>query len=223
MTDPDSEAIGRLLLRIEADAHRYGWDEPADLYVLYDARDIESDREYRHVLGVRRGPAVRCWPYAAQSAVPRHALDGNPAHAVFRFSLTARTDHPAAEYVFGTLRQPGFVGMAMLHEGWQLTVANEGEREALGDVRFADTPGAVEARYVLATDSAGVDYMVQRVRGMKPRLERSGVGDFVSARGAIIESLRTITARVLGNPLPEIDNVPSRWDWDAERANAGSE
>jgi hypothetical protein len=218
---PDPEVIGRLLMRIESDAHRRGWDESPDLYVLYDARDHESDSAYRNVLASRRGPAVRVAPYAAQSAVPQSALDGNPAHALFRFALNVSGgEHPAVEYVLATLRQRGFLGLAFLHEGWTRTVASQEERAALGDVRFADIPGSVEMRFVAGYDIAGVDYVVSRARGKSPELHSTSSGDFKEVTGAIYESLRIIVAKVAGLPVPEWENVPSRWDWDAERGNA---
>lgn len=214
MTDIDPDAIGRLLLRVEADAHRRGWDQPAVLYVLYDARDSETDRVYRHLMGIR-GPAIRVQPYAAQSAVPGYALDGNPAHALFRFALNIKgSDHPIVEAVVGMMRQPGFVGMAFLYEGYARSYGTREERDAEGDVLFADMPGSVEMRGVLAADIGGIDYLVARSRGEKPVLSRAG--DFEEAGGSIIESLRVIVAKVADRPLPELVNKPTRWTWERE-------
>lgn len=217
----DPDLISQLLTRVEADAHRRGWDEPAEIYVLYDASDRETDQAYRSLMSFR-GPAIRRQHYAAQAAMPRAALDGHPVHALFRFSLNLRAseEHPAPAAVIGMLRQPGFLGVAFQSEGWMRTANSLEERDALGDVRFADIPGSVETRHVHAVDTEGNEYVAFRERGKKPRLERPGFGGMEHMGGAIIESLRAIVALVAGLPVPEIDNVPSQWDWSAERRRA---
>lgn len=210
---PDHEALGALLRRIEGDAHRRGWDGDPALYVLYDARDRETEAAYRNVM---RGVPIRCAPHAALPAVPSGALAGNPASALFRFALNLRSEHPWVEAILHILRQPGFVGMAFLVEAWMRTFDTKDERESLGKVRFADVPGSIEIRDVLAADISGRDFCVQRQRGGKAEMiEPDG-----EMSGAVIESLRTIVAAVLGRPLPDIENTPSTWNWDAERANA---
>jgi hypothetical protein len=35
--------------------------------------------------------------------------------------------------------------------------------------------------------------------------------------------LLRVEAEVLGQPMPEVDNVPSLWDWDSELAKAVEE
>ena len=217
---PDPDLIGRLVLRVEADAHRGGWDAPAALYVLYDTTDPDTDATYRDVMAPRRGAPVRCHPYAGQSAVPESAFHGNPAHALFRFALNTRGDHPMADLVLGTIRRPGFLGLAFLYEGWMRTAKTKEERDALGAVRFADIPGSVELRSIMAADIAGNDYLVMRERGQKPELHRGDDDDLNEMSGAIIESLRSIVAKVAGLPLPDLDTIPSQWDWDAERTGA---
>lgn len=212
-TKPDAEALATLLRRIEGDAHRRGWDGDPALYVLYDARDRETEASYRRIM---RGVPIRSLPYAALPAVPSGALEGNPSSALFRFALNLRSEHPFVKAILEVLRQPGFVGMAFLVEAWMRTFDSKDERESLGKVRFADVPGSIEIRDVMAADISGRDFCVQRQRGGKAEMiEPDG-----EMSGAVIESLRTIVAAVVGRPLPEVENVPSTWNWDDERANA---
>jgi hypothetical protein len=93
------------------------------------------------------------------------------------------------------------------------------DRQALGQVRFADVPGSIEIREVIAADISGRDLCVHRQRGGKAEV-LLGLGADADMNGAVIESLRTIVAAVLGQPLPEVENTPSTWNWEVERANA---
>jgi hypothetical protein len=211
----DQEALGRLLLRVEAEAHRRGWDEPAAFYVLYDARDQATDRAYRSIMS-GMGSAIRVAPYAAQSAIPAAVFDGNPAHALFRFNLNLRSNHAMIKVLLDHFRQPGFVGVAFQVETWMRYADSKEERDALGPKRFAGLVGSIEARHVMAADIAGKDYVVQRQRGEKPVI----LEDIGEMEGAVVESLRAIVAAIQGQPMPEVDNVPSLWNWDDELAKA---
>lgn len=215
---PDPELIGRLLLQVEAEAHRRGWDGPAALYVLYDGREPDTHVPYQDIMASRRGAPILRLPYAAQSVAPESAFVGNPSHALFRFALNIRSYNALSEAVIGMIRRPGFLGLAFMNEAWMRTMASKEERDALGNVRFADIPGSIEIRNVMAADIAGNDYFVMRERGQEPKLHHGEDDDIKQVSGAVIESLRSIVARVAGLPLPDIDNVPSQWDWDAEQA-----
>jgi hypothetical protein len=125
------------------------------------------------------------------------------------------------EYVLAGLRQPGLLGLAFLCEAYGRTMASREERDALGNVRFADLPGSVEMRNVMAADIGGVDYVVTRERGSKPKLSRSGDDGFGHVEGAVVESLRAIVAAVRGETIPPWENIPSAWNWDEERQRAG--
>lgn len=222
MTAIDRQLMTRLLQQIELIANRRGWDEPAGLYVLYDWHDQPTEHAYRGMLPRDAGDAIRCGPYAARQMVRPEVLhsDGQPHHNLFRMALNlAHNDDPAIARFVQALGPPGFLGIAFVHEAWERTYRDK-DREAEGDVRFADMPGSIEIRFVMAADVSGDSHLIRRRRGDKPAvLDVSGD----AGSGAVIESLRAITARVAGLPVPEIVNVPVGWQWPAEAANKGTD
>lgn len=220
MTEVDRELLGRLLLRVEADTHRGGWDQPAQLLALYDWYDTGTEQAYARIMASRRGGPLRVGRYAAQSVVPDSALDGNPVNALFRFAMNIRgnTEHPAVAYILMGLRQPGLLGLTFVSEGWMRTMASVEERKALGPVRFADMPGSIEMRNVVAVDLAGGEYAVLRERGKAPKA--SWDDELEALGGAVIESLRAILAAIRGEEIPDWENTPSAWDWEEERRRA---
>jgi len=212
----DAAMLDRLLLLTEARLHRRGWDQPAQVLVLYDCYDRATEYAYREILASRRGGPTRCGPYAAQSAVPAEVLSGSASHALFRFALNLdhRLDDPGVSAIVDMMRQPGFLGMALASEAWFWAGTKE-ERKAVGNVRLADVPGSLECRNVWAVDIDGEVHFVQRVRGQKPQLlafEQANI------TGAIIESLQLIVAVVAGLPKPKLTVVPSGWSWDDQRS-----
>lgn len=206
--------MGRLLLQVEATAHRHGWDEAADLYVLYDWHEQGTEQQFRRMFASALGPPVRCGRYAAQVISPEGGLDGFASHALFRMAVNLKhSDHPDVAAFAGFLRWPGFRGVAMRGESWRREDTQEG-RDALGEVRFADVPGSQECRNVFAADVDGVVYLVDRVRGCKPRLAMAEPGAPDRFVGAVVESLHVIVAVVAGRPPPDLVNVPSGWRWE---------
>jgi hypothetical protein len=213
----DTEAMGQLLLRLEADAHRAGWDAPAALYVLYDARDLGTDRTYRQMMRWG-GVPTRRGPYAAISAAPPGSLDGYPQHGLFRMALNfSHSDHPATRAMLGVLRQPGFLGAAFVCEAWSRETDDQAEREAWRGKRFADMPGSMEIRTVNAADVGGADWVVRRVRGDKPKMWTSGDPGLSNVEGSVVESLRMVVAVTADLPRPELKTTPTMWSWDDQR------
>lgn len=201
---PDRQLVERLLARIESVAHGRGWDQPARLYLLCDARAEDTDQ----ILRACPRPVLRVGHYAA---APMPDLpDGYASHHLFTLALNLRhSDAAEAEALLELFRLPGFLGLAMLFETWVRDCTAE-EREALGPVRFADIPGSREARNVMAADVAGQDYFVSRKRGDAP------TSDFAGVDGAVIESLRVITTLVADLPVPDQTEVPFGWQWPDE-------
>lgn len=212
--DIDADRMGRLLLKLEADAHRGGWDAPANMFVLYDSRDVATDQAYRQMMGRFAGPPSRLGPYAAHGAVPPGSLDGYPQHALFRLALyLSGSDHPHVAALVGMLRQPGFLGVAFQHEGWVREARDDAERESWGKQRFADMPGSREYRMVHAVDIGGGYHAARRVRGEKPDLLP---GD-ATVEGAVVESLRMVVAVVADLPRPALTTTPSMWSWEDQQ------
>lgn len=207
ITTIDQDHLGRLLLAVEADAHRRGWDGPPAIMVIYDATDQAAAAAYHQCLA-QIGAPIRYRAYAARPMVPTDAVDGIASHALFRMAgnLGLCPDHPAVQLMIGWLRQPGFLGLAMSCESWS-RVATPAECDALGPARFADLPGSMETRHVTSADITGQVRLVQRIRGQRPVL----VARDCAWTGSIPESLRYATAAVAGQPLPGVPSAPSGW------------
>lgn len=73
----DAEALRRVLMRIEADANRKGWDHvPAQLYLIADTSDEHTAFVMRRLaeLNRRAARAIRVGPYTAAEFLPPGAL-----------------------------------------------------------------------------------------------------------------------------------------------------
>lgn len=214
----DAELMGRLLLRLESDAHRQGWDGQPALFVLYGNQDADTDRTYRSAMGRWDASPARCGPYSAIRFAPPGALAGYPQHALFRLALNlSGSEHPNVKLLIEELRAPGFLGMAFLHEGWQRQFDDEEDEAAARRTgrRYADMPGSKEIRLVAAADIVGNDYWVDRVRGEKPKLWRSGQpSKRERIEGSIAESLRMVVAVVADLPRPTFTTTPTMWRWE---------
>lgn len=104
-------------------------------------------------------------------------------------------------------------GVPLLDEMWVKVATDRAECDRRGKRSLADTPGAQEARQVVAADVEGRRYSALRVRGQKPRL----AGPAAGIDGAVLQSLAVIAAVVAGRPVPEMTLEPFRWEWpDAE-------
>lgn len=213
----DRELLGRLTMQIEMIANRRGWDAPANLYVLYDWRRGDTEAVYNEIM-TNTGEVIRWGRYAARPLI-RHellGLGGRPHHNLFRMALNLAHggDQPPMSQFVEAVRQEGFIGVAFCVEAWGRTYGSQEARDADGDVRFVDMPGSIELRNVWAVDTSGRDTYVERKRGQKAQLHTPD--DIRNASGAVIESLRAITARIAGLPVPEIRNPPVGWVWPEE-------
>lgn len=192
----DRELLGALLLDVEARVHRGGWDEPAQLHVLYDDRHEETDRLFRRLMSDRYGPPARAGHYRSRSLLPREAMYGHAPTIIgaFAANLAYGQSHEPVQQMLGILCQPGLLGFASVAESWMRTAADPAEREALGNVSFADIPGSVESRFVVGVDLLGGDYAVSRQRGKKSVLAPPGVDAKLSGR--FIDVLRLLVQAV---------------------------
>lgn len=221
--DVDVELFGRLISRLEADANKHGWDEPHHLVIIYDHRDPVTGPAYRGSMGSH--PATKLGPYIAQMMPPLPA--GNGAHVVFRFALNllAAGVSPAADELRSVLTQPGFLGMAVLHEAWMATGTGQEQMEALRSanrtVALADMPGSKEVRMAVGVDREDRIYVCTRIRGEKPTLvcqddPNSTDGGANNYQGAVPWSLRAIVASLCGRDAPDCDYAPYGWVWPDE-------
>lgn len=216
----DTALLARLLLHIEILANRDGWDQSAAVMVLYDWRDTETEMAYRQFMGITGDP-VRSGDYAARPMLRPWKMAkalAKPSHALFRMALNltqAPGAVPQADMFVDALAQPGFLGVAFVVESWGREFPDEETRDRESRLDFADLPGSVECRMVYAADRSGGFHVVKRLRGRRPELLDGSVFG-----GSVVESLRGITARVAGLPIPEFTEVPFRWEWPEQAATS---
>ncbi len=197
----------RLLLAVEKDGARRGWDAPPSLLMMWDAR--ESGALALQHIGLRSGGLVASGAYRAGRAISDRALEPNPAVALYRMAVNiiAAPSHPPVAYARQSLAQPGLLGIAARFEGWHRVMTHE-ERRA--DQRaLADIPGSVEQRMVCAATVDGGIWMVTRVRGQQPILRRPAGSE--KWAGAVPESLAAIAAWLAGDVPTLPAYAPRAW------------
>lgn len=212
----DSAQLDQLLLKIEAEVHRHGWDQPARLYVLYNTDDPESTSRFafRHW----RPQRVRVRNYAAALCVPPDSLNPRPNHRIYRMALNLKyaAGSDPVDGFLSYMRTPGFLGVAFVAEGWYrpTMTADEVEEYQRGNFSLADRPGAKESRTVHAEDVTGHTHWTFRSRGEPAKLmDLEGL----DPSGSVFLSLKTIAAAIAGQPLPELfGEEPRNWDWNEQ-------
>lgn len=219
MTQIDKAQVSRLLERVELQTHREGWDKPARLHLIYDTAHRASHRAYQKTIAVSQGQPVRCadTSYAAQSLVSARMFGpGNPAHALFRLAWNlASSTHPVVRGFAAILSQPAFMGLAFTFEGWG-RVGTLAERASWGEKAFVDMPGSIESRTVFGTDVNDDTYYISRNRG-EPAQDLSAKG---CPKGAVVECLATIVAKVAGKPVHPMNGAPRGFNWPEELRRA---
>jgi hypothetical protein len=182
LPDIDLERFRGLLLRVEADVHRCGWEHNPHLRVLYDtaAADGETQQLYHRLVGCnpRCGPPTRWQGYAAQNIFGPDlfaAIDGAPWEHLHTFAMNVAYAEPgieAADLMREFLAQPGVLGFAFVCTGWRLLHASRAEFEqfATGRLNPADHPRGKESRLLTGIDVHGRIYQVERTRGERPVL-----------------------------------------------------
>lgn len=211
--------LERLLRQVECDAHRRGWDDPSQrlLFVVYDREDRGTDLVYREACpGV--GPLTTIvGPYVARPLTYPEMLGERPVHAVFRMAtnLTA-DDHPLTKKLLRTWRQPGYLGVGFLSEGWQQSGSEEDMEKFRAEhgrgASYADMPTSKEIRMALFVGGSGTEVIVLRVRGEKPMYYATGVDADGPLDGAGNQALRLIHAVITGGPRPLLTVEPHAWD-----------
>jgi hypothetical protein len=221
----DVEAVQALLLAVEREDHRHGWDNPncnPGLFLLHHAhaRTEAMGRALR-----RYGRPVTCGGYVATPLAPRFDLPIDPTVVLFRFARRFAADTSLANAMLRHICQPGLIGAGFVAEAWQLRATPEQiaqiQAEQAADPRksLADRVGSVEIRQAAAVDVAGRGYRAVRVRGEQPAAYTGPIlkhgeavpDGFFAASGAGFDALTLIVARVAGQPLPEPTHVPVAW------------
>lgn len=211
----DVDLIGRLLLRIEATAHRHGWNHPRNrphLYLIFDNREPEVAAEIRQIMGnnPRLGPGQRIDKYTAQMAfspetVASGSNDGQepPWEVLRRLALNITYTPPEADDAAATMRAvlriPGTIAWAVCSEGWSRgRTQSRADFQAELDKNYADLPGSVEVRTALAVDALDQVHQVTRLRGKPAQLKTCA-----PIRGDLSTTLRIIVDMVYSrSPKP---------------------
>lgn len=206
----DEATFGRLLLRIESDVHRGGWEQPPWVFILVDA-DGHPDTAMDMLRFMRTaGPSIRVGGLLALTLIaPTYfaRTSGKPWEALRTFALNvAYADHPQPARLREVLAVPGVIGAAAAANVWGHSDPQVRDRAIAGEVHIADAPGAFEARRLTAVTLDGRIRTVTRVRGHKPKLD----GNEDDLRGDISTSLRILCDTISGN-LPAREDFDSRY------------
>lgn len=210
----DEEEFGRLLLRIESDVHRGGWDAPPWVFVLVDA-DVHPDTGQ----GLRRimrgsGPSIRVRGYLAQPILAGRfftTTPGAPWEALRTFAVNlAYAEHENVSTVREVLRSPGVFGFVAVMTSWRTDDREALNRAIAGEVNLGDAPGSVESRHLVSVTTDGRVRTVTRDRGRKPELHLNE--DHL--RGDFSTSLRILCDMV-------IDDVPAPEEFDQRYPTLG--
>lgn len=144
------DELGRLILGVEAKAHRNGWDKPPQLYALARRAD-------------QRVAATALFP-AHEPISPQVLLQAT--RIVAESDFFAERLRPR----LGT----GYCGFLVVFEGWSRTDAHALATDPRR--RFADQLGSRECRMALLCTADGHDYSVTRIRGEQPTLNGYRMG-----------------------------------------------
>lgn len=214
----DRPLLRTLLRQIEHAVGRRGWDETPRLYLLYeigrhqDGRWVDTEAA-QFAAGIRTSSGVLDEPiihgrYAAQMMVFDGAFEGNPVTCVANFAQSVaygadRYTPPAV--MRNTLRRDGAIGLAVTTESYGFRGLTREERDAIGDVPFADTPGAREGREVTAVTWDRCVEVVQHIRGGDITLL-----DDDTLGGKLALWLRLLCSAVLDD-VPPANQILKRW------------
>ncbi len=207
MTDIDQIRMASVMLSHEARIHRFGWDEPPQLFLVYDTAEAATDRRLRAYRVSDRNFQVttRVSGYAAKAFITTWPADPTLCLQSMALSLAgvAPVPHVAAP-LMEMLRLPGVLGVGLASEVW---VKPQVGREVVDanlyrNVRIRNMPGAREERHVWLMDFTGRLHILIRTRGGRPEVHSSPQ----QAHGAHVTPLKMIAAAVT-------DTLPPREEW----------
>lgn len=217
----DQQLLLDLLRRVERVVDRRGWDQPPRFYLLYETGEQPDGRWVRSeaaefadgirtaVPGYHLGDAVTRGRYAAQMMTFEGAVEGHPRDALKNFATSvayAAGRHFAPAIMRNALRKSGALGIAVTTESYTLSGITQQERDAMGDVSFADVPQARESREITAVTWDRRAIMVHRERGAPD--DTVMLDDVVG--GMVVLWLRLLCAAVL-DEVPPTTEVLKRW------------
>lgn len=207
VTVVDHQVLRELLLRLEGRVHRAGWDEPPQIYVIYDSAWTATTLHYQNLMG-RYGTAIHHGGYAARPILPAALLVGHPAHNLYQLAGNIGSGLPEGDVFCRAMNQPGLRAMATSVEVWARH-ALEGREEGRA---FADTPGSREMRLLVAIDIAGDNHYVHRARGSDAEVGKGSGG------GALFETMRYLVSRITGAFDAPFPSPPRGWSASASRS-----
>lgn len=236
----DVERYGKLLLKVEAHAHRFGWDGPVHVRVVYDenAANGAADRLYRQIAPPDpQYTAVRHYGYTSTTlfshrilyrpwdAFPPELRDPDsrasgpqPWESLRRLVVNAAyADAEEAATLRQAFRQPGLLGFVTVGEAWQNTRREPCEEAIRGEVQLADVPDSQEVRVLYSVDLAGRIQRVIRVRGRKPEVDHDADA---AMRGEFTTSMR-ILCDIATGAVPTPEDFAARYPTLRELLDAG--
>ncbi len=225
--------LAALLLKVESHVHRYGWDEPVHVRVVYehDAHEGQVDRAFRRITPPEPQHApVRHGRYTATTMFgPRvlYSIRGVPVYEQLRSIIMSfayppfdAPDYPkdladGTRMLQNMVRMPGVVAFCVVGEAWLNTDRENLAAAVNNKVMLADVPGSVETRIVYCVDLADRAHRVQRIRGQKPTVDLAA-----PMRGDFTTSLR-IAADAATGRTPSPEKFTERYPTLAEMLDLG--
>jgi hypothetical protein len=241
LTDPhpaDVDLLLRVLRRVEADAHRKGWDStPMTLFTVYEHGDEDTDYVYRKLCGAnpRTPVTVRVGGYTAQAIIPPQLLTGTPgvppyeALRTYAMNLAYCPDdsdgYRPVNVIRSVLRLRGVIAVGCVYEAWQRLIASDQALAAeLADAApdYSTMPDSVEMRVAAAVDLEGRLHQVKRTRGDRPvtvggyTVLVPGHGEVqqaadVNGHGDVSNSLRILADMIVGKTPADQEGFDARY------------
>ncbi len=195
---------------VESHVHEEGWDRPP--LILAAMGEFAGDLGTHTAYGL--APMALPFPIGYQ---------GNPVrdlhYLAFNFGYATLDELPQA--VFGLLDE-NFGGVVFSAEGYVISATDE-ERAAIGNTPIADVPGARENRVLHGVDTSGRRYVLERVRGEKPKpvawctfdgKMEAGEDDITHIHGTVVSALTILTRGMCRLIAPSAHEMPALPAWD---------
>lgn len=210
-----TDRVERLLLTVEANIHRAGWDQPPEMFLITDeTANPETGQALRLAYGdpLATHDGLVAFPLITHETMSLGlALAGSPGNAFWSLAaFIAYGADPGSTMMRGMLIDPATVGVGMCVEVWE----RHDTADAFAGLRgkkFADMPGSLEARRMCVHVRGRGIVTLGRLRGHKPEIEPlstqvGSVYDTVRLLGMIVED--TIPPReMLHEAFPSVESV----------------
>jgi hypothetical protein len=208
-----------LLLRLEKQGHKLGWDHPdneAVFQVHYNPDNSNVEHQWsdaytdiiRYVSGHNGGNTGGS--FQALAEIVEEGVSGElEPHLPSRLRGVLPRSAPGTDLWPGKRTGWRFYGYGYRSEGWMVQGHMDEETERLSRVRQLDQhPDRVEIRQICLAARDGLLWWVHRIRGEEPTVHAELPESDGPMGGNIINGLSRLTNAVAANPVPVRAAVP---------------